>query len=102
MLVALTPAENELCAQILQPLTMLKVAHPGGATERMLVTRPKIVVYRESKGTPEGSWERLVERAQDIGAGVVRLDESLKGDGLRAALLDALHTAELAARERED
>jgi hypothetical protein len=99
MLVALDDADASLCANLVKPLSapnpvsVMRVAHIRGACERMLVTRPLIVVYSEVLRL--GDQALLRERAEDIMAEVVVLPRIIDPDALKQALLHALVQANL-------
>jgi hypothetical protein len=99
MLVALGEGEAKLCADLLKPLTVTKplsimrVAHIRAACERMLVTRPMIVIFSEALTADE---QRVLhERAQDIMAETVVLPEAIDTDALRQTLFVAIREANL-------
>ena len=45
MLVDVTERVANVCAQVLPGMLVLKVGHPKAACERMLVTRPLVIVF---------------------------------------------------------
>jgi hypothetical protein len=99
MLVALGEGEAKLCADLLKPLTVTKplsimrVAHIRAACERMLVTRPMIVIFSAAIEVEEQ--KLLGERAEDIMAEVVVLPEVIDTEALRQTLFVAVREANL-------
>ncbi len=98
MLVALSEADADACTRVLKPLTagrsvaIMRVAHIKAACERMLVTRPILVIYAEALG---GEERRLVvERAQDISAITFVLRPTTDDATLQAKLGEALKQAD--------
>ncbi|HEY8089566.1 MAG TPA: hypothetical protein VIF09_17020 [Polyangiaceae bacterium] len=84
------------CGRAVPAMSLLRVGHAAGAVERMLVTRPLVVVVDES--VPRAEIARLSEVARDIGAEVVQASNALRAD-----LAVAVRTAILAAeRNRND
>jgi hypothetical protein len=78
------------CAEALPHLPLLRVVHAAAAVERMLVTRPLVVVIDES--LTEANAARVVECASDIRAEVLRPASDSRGrmaEPLRAAVLAA-------------
>jgi hypothetical protein len=90
MLVALHDEEAQLCSEILvtltadAPLQVMRVAHIRAACERMLVTRPLLVVFASSLSEEEQ--RMLSERAEDISAQVVRVTEPVSAEKMKLAL----------------
>ena len=99
MLVGLADGEAELCATALKslarskPLAVMRVAHIRAACERMLVTRPLIVVFSEV--APDADKCMLTERSEDISAEVVALPPAINLDALRESLFAAVREANL-------
>lgn len=94
MLIGLGEHEAELCSQILRRMTVLRVGHTTAATERMLVTRPLVVVCTSELERAE--IDKLRERAQDVGATVVAIASGISQAELAPRLFAALAEAELA------
>ena len=92
MLIGLADREADLCARICHPMAVLKVAHAKGAVERMLVTRPSVVVVPATLSGPDAAL--LKERAQDIGAAFFPVMEGIAEADLASPLLEALHHRE--------
>jgi hypothetical protein len=98
MLVALAEAEAEVCARVLKPLTagrsvaIMRVAHIKAACERMLVTRPLVVIFAEALGVDDR--KLLTERAEDISSAIVTLSAHLDEAELRVRLFEAFQRAE--------
>ncbi len=98
MLVALAEAEAEVCARVLKPLTagrsvaVMRVAHIRAACERMLVTRPLVVVFAETLGTDDR--KLLGERAEDISSEIVTVPVRIDEADLRVRLFEAFQRAE--------
>ena len=99
MLVALDDGDAGVCANLIKPLSapnpvsVMRVAHIRGACERMLVTRPLIVIFSEV--LRPGDQALLRERAEDIMAEVVVLPRIIDANALKQALLHALVQANL-------
>ena len=98
MLVALADGEAELCATALKslaskPLAVTRVAHIRAACERMLVTRPLIVVFSEAAS--DADKRMLKERAEDISAEIVALPPAIDIEALRESLFAAVREANL-------
>jgi hypothetical protein len=77
-------------ARALPGITHLRVAHAAGAVERMLVTRPLVVIVDDSVAGAD--FERVAECAGDIRAEIVRASIPLRANleaSLRAAVLGA-------------
>ena len=98
MLVALADAEADVCARVLKPLTagksvaIMRVAHIRAACERMLVTRPLVVLFAEALGAEDR--KLLTERSEDISASIVMLPARVDEDDLCARLLKAFVAAD--------
>ena len=99
MLIALGEGEASVCAGLIKsltgpkPVSVMRVAHIRGACERMLVTRPMIVVFSAAlRGADQAL---LRERAQDIMAEVVVLPKVIDGDDLKQALAAAIREAKV-------
>lgn len=78
------------CAEALPHLQLLRVGHAAAAVERMLVTRPLVIVIDDSLS--EENAARVVECAGDIRAEVLRPPSGSRGrlaEPLRAAVLVA-------------
>ncbi len=99
MLVALGDGEAELCTAILKPLTITKpmavmrVAHIRAACERMLVTRPMVIVFSDALSAADR--KVLCERAEDITAEVVAIPQIIDAEALKEQLFLALREANL-------
>jgi hypothetical protein len=90
MLVGLADSEAELCKKLM-PIDLTRVGHTRAALERMLVTRPLVVVARDTIASDEQS--ALRERAEDIGAELILLVEGEPVDNLKARLADVVRRA---------
>jgi hypothetical protein len=77
-------------------LAHLRVAHAAAAVERMLVTRPLVVIVDESVAGAD--FERLVESARDIRAEVLRVSSATRAS-LEASLQSAVLSAERSRTE---
>ena len=71
----------------------MRVAHIRAACERMLVTRPLVIVFSEALGTDDR--RTLKERAEDISSEIVTLPAAIELDALRESLFAALREANL-------
>jgi hypothetical protein len=78
------------CALANPVVPVLRVDHPAAAVERMLVTRPIVVVIDESVSADDVT--SITEHAQDIRAGVVHASAVQPGE-LTAAVRDAIIAA---------
>ena len=87
MLVGLAEREVTLCSHLLRPLTVLKVGHVTAAVERMLVTRPRVIVYSTTLRDVDAA--TLKERAQDVGAALIPVFEGMAEADLAPLLLAA-------------
>jgi len=83
-------------ARALPGITHLRVAHVAAAVERMLVTRPLVVIVDESVAGAD--FERVAECARDIRAEILRASIPLRAN-LEASLHSALVGAERARAE---
>lgn len=92
MFVDLAEREAEMCARIFHGLAVLKVGHAKAATERMLVTRPRVIVFLAKMGADDVA--TLKERAQDVGGWLVQIEEGISEAELAPRLLGALRDAE--------
>jgi hypothetical protein len=84
-------------ARALPEIHRLRVAHAAGAVERMLVTRPLVVIVDESVAGAD--FERVAECARDIRAEILRASIPLRAN-LEASLRSAVLGAERARAER--
>ena len=78
------------CAEALPALPLLRVAHAAGAVERMLVTRPLVVVIDAS--IKDTTVAPVIDCAADIRAEVIRESSEVRGrlaEAVRAAALVA-------------
>jgi hypothetical protein len=100
MLVGCEPDLAAACLSAFPELLVLSVAHAPAAVERMLVTRPLVVVV--SDDLTRSKEDRLViECARDIRAEVVRLAIVARADlhpSIRASILIAERNREETAR----
>jgi hypothetical protein len=78
------------CAKANPVVPVLRVGHAAAGVERMLVTRPLVVIVDES--VPASEVDRIAECARDIRAGVVRTSAAARS-GLAEAVRDAIVTA---------
>jgi hypothetical protein len=87
------------CTEAVAGLQVLRVVHAAAAVERMLVTRPLVVVLDESLS--KSDVEQVVECARDIRAEVVVATKErgpTLAQRLRSAALAAEQRREIAAR----
>ena len=94
MLLGLAEREADLCSHIVYPLAVMRVGHVTAAVERMLVTRPQLIVHTMNLRDTEIALLR--ERAQDVGAQLVGIVEGIAEADLAPLLLTAMR----AERER--
>jgi hypothetical protein len=92
MVVGLDEPRAAICARVVAPLPVLRVAHAQAAFERMLVTWPLVLVLRETAAADEVT--RLREGARQIGAEIVHLTQGVGEAALEAMLHEALARAE--------
>jgi hypothetical protein len=78
------------CAKANPVVPVLRVGHAAAAVERMVVTRPLVVIVDES--VPADEVARIAEYARDIRAEVVRASAAARS-GLAEAVRDAIVTA---------
>ena len=93
MFVGLSPADAARAGERVRPIPVIKVAHVSAALERMLVTRPTVIVFPQD--LPNAA--ALFASARDIGAELVRVDAELSDD----TLSEQLETALRVGRERQ-
>jgi hypothetical protein len=79
------------CTLALPDLSHLRVAHAAAAVERMVVTRPLVVVVDESVMGP--GLDQVIECARDIRAEVLRVSSALR-ENLATMLRSAVLAAE--------
>jgi hypothetical protein len=84
------------CALALPDLSHLRVGHAAGAVERMLVTRPLVVVVDES--VTGSGLEQVIDCARDIRAEILRVSSALR-ENLAAMLRSAVLAAEKSRAE---
>jgi hypothetical protein len=92
MLVAVEPAMADELGEMLAALKVLKVAHVRAACERMLATRPLVVVV--GKRPKRDELEALRATALDISAQVVVLENVADPTKRRLEVAAALRAAE--------
>jgi hypothetical protein len=93
MFVGLSPEDAARAGERVRPIPVLKVAHVSAALERMLVTRPTVIVFPQN--LPDAA--SLFASARDIGAALVRVDGETSDDQLS----EQLETALRVGRERQ-
>jgi hypothetical protein len=90
MFVGSDPEVADFCARAVPAVTLLRVGHAVAAVQRMVVTRPLVVILDAS--VSDGEAAEILECARDIRAGVVR---AVAPDGeLAAAIATAVLEAE--------
>lgn len=97
MLVACDDDLADECTRAFPELLVLRVAHASAATERMLITRP-LVVLLGPEVTSATEHALVVDCARDIRAEVLHLAAVLRED-LSAALRESLLLAESSREE---
>lgn len=88
MLVGLESGVADECVRAFPSLRVLRVSHSAAAIERMLVTRPLVVLLGPE--LPRGDAAAVAEIARDIRAEVLRAEELAPGTlvpQLRASVL---------------
>ena|ERR1700722_1625794 len=83
----------DVCGSAMPAVSLLRVGHPAGAVQRMLVTRPLVVIIDDS--VSEAYRHEIGECARDITAGFV-----FAGTLSRNALTEAITGAALDAEQR--
>jgi hypothetical protein len=83
------------CAKALPQLQVLRVKHAAGAVERMVVTRPLVVVVDDT--VSDANAALVVDCANDIRAEVIRASASL-----RTGLAEQVRSAALRAESKRD
>jgi hypothetical protein len=79
------------CARANPVVPVIRVGHAAAALERMLVTRPLVVILDES--VPQADVLRVLECANDIRAQVVRASSALESE-LAVTVRTAMMAAE--------
>ncbi len=96
MFVGSDPDLADVCARAMPAVSLLRVGHAAGAVQRMVVTRPLVVVFDESVSADDAT--DIVECARDIRAGVVRASTAARGqlaESIIAAAIEAEHLRDL-------
>jgi hypothetical protein len=87
------------CARAFPELLLLRVAHASAAMERMLVTRPLVVLLgAEVTDARDGGLATVIECARDIRAEIVRVANIPRRD-LQASVRASLLLAESSREE---
>jgi hypothetical protein len=97
MLVGCEDDLAEECARAFPELLVLRVAHASAAMERMLVTRP-LVVLLGAEITNASEHAVVIDCARDIRAEVVRV-ASVRSEDLQAVVRESLLLAETSREE---
>jgi hypothetical protein len=95
MFVGSDPGLADVCARAMPAVSLLRVGHAAGAVQRMVVTRPLVVVFDPS--VSEAHAADIVECARDIRAGVVRASAETLGQLAEAVSAAALEAEKLRA-----
>ncbi len=90
MAVGLPDALAEASALHLAPLPVMRVAHVVAACERMVVTRPQVIVVMAT--APQV--DVLRERAVDVGAELAELTPEMNALQVKAAVVNAKYRAD--------
>jgi hypothetical protein len=80
----------DVCGKAMPAVSLLRLGHAAGAVQRMLVTRPLVVIVDAS--VSEAMGQDIAECAQDINAGFVRanaMSRNTLAAAISAAVLDA-------------
>lgn len=83
------------CARAMPQLNLLRVRHAAGAVERMVVTRPLVVVVDET--VSQVNVAPVIECAKDVRAEVIRASAAL-----RATLAEEVRSAALLAESKRE
>ncbi len=90
MFVGMDPDLADACGNAMPAISLLRVGHPAHAVQRMLVTRPLVVII-DASVAPE--WrEDIADCARDITAGFVdatALSRNTLAEAVTTAALDA-------------
>lgn len=90
MFVGMDPDLADACGSAMPAVSLLRVGHPAGAVQRMLVTRPLVVIVDGS--VPAEHRQDIADCARDITAGFVdasRLSRNEVAEAVTTAALDA-------------
>ncbi len=85
MAVGLEDSLADACAGHLSPVPLMRVGHVVAACERMLVTRPQVIIAM----TNAPKIETLRERVQDIRAELAELSPEMDELQIKAAVVNA-------------
>jgi hypothetical protein len=83
----------DVCGAAMPAVSLLRVGHPAGAVQRMLVTRPLVVIVDDAVNADQR--QDIADCARDIAAGFVDAAGMTKEQ-----LTEAITTAALGAEER--
>jgi hypothetical protein len=83
----------DVCSHAMPAVSLLRLGHAAGAVQRMLVTRPLVVIIDASVSAAQG--QDIADCARDINAGFVKALAIS-----RNALTEAITTAALDAEQR--
>ncbi len=98
MLIRVDEPRATWCADAVSPMLVIRVAHVQAGIERMLVTRPLVVVVLAGLSAAEA--RPLKEAAHDIAAEVVEIGEFMGESAVVALVKGAMGRAEEARRAR--
>jgi hypothetical protein len=90
MAVGLPDALAEASSAHLAPLPVMRVAHVAAACERMVVTRPQVIIALSTVD----KLDVLRERATDIGAELAELSPGMSDLQVKAAVVNAKYRAD--------
>jgi hypothetical protein len=90
MSVGLAEALADACAEYLRPVPLMRVGHVVAACERMVVTRPQIIVVMADAE----KIEMLRERAEDVRAEIAELTSEMNEAQVKAAVVNAKFRAD--------
>jgi hypothetical protein len=90
MSVGLAESLADACAEHIEPIPLMRVAHVVAACERMVVTRPQIVIVMAGID----KIEMLRERAEDIRAEIAELTPEMNELQVKAAVVNARFRAD--------
>jgi hypothetical protein len=83
----------DVCGKAMPAVSLLRLGNAAGAVQRMLVTRPLVVILDDS--VPDAHAQDIADCARDIRAGFVKAEPAS-----RNALAQAITSAALEAEER--
>jgi hypothetical protein len=90
MSVGLAETVADTCAHYLDPVPLMRVGHVVAACERMVVTRPQVIIVMAGIE----NIDTLRERAEDIRAEIAELTADMNELQIKAAVINAKFRAD--------